>query len=568
MTKDPVRCLLIADSTIDGLAPFLAAEADAPPIQTQVAPFGQVTPVLLDGDLACWRFEPEVAVVWTRPQAAIPSFARLLACERVNPEDLLAEVDRFAEQLRVAARRVRALFVPTWTWPAHDRGLGLLNLDVTVGSAYHLMRMNARLAEAVRADRNIHLLDAGRWLALGGPAACNPKLWFLGKIAFGPEVFKHAAADIKAAVRALKGLARKLVVLDLDDTLWGGVVGDIGWENLKLGGHDHLGEAFRAFQRALQALTNRGVVLGIVSKNTEAVALEAIDRHPEMVLRRRHFAGWRINWQDKAQNLIDLTAELNLGLEAVVFIDDNPAERARVREALPQVLVPEWPADKLLYEKALGELTCFDAPTLSAEDQARTRMYAAERERNAARSSAQSVEEYLASLALEVTVERLAPANLARAAQLLNKTNQMNLTTRRLTEGQLLAWAQAEGQFTHVFRVRDRFDDYGLTGIASLKREGGTAILADFVLSCRVLGRGVEQVMLSTMAECARSVGSRRLVAHYLPTERNGPCKSFFDDHSGFARLGESGYVWELSRAYPAPGHVTVRHVAEDGRSG
>src|SRR5262249_25838083 len=160
----------------------------------------------------------------------------------------------------------------------------------------------------------------------------------LGKIAFAPEVLRLAAADVKAALRAVQGRSRKLVVLDLDDTLWGGVVGDVGWESLRLGGHDPIGEAFVEFQRALAALARRGVVLAIASKNTEAVALEAIDRPPEMVLRRRHFAGWRIDWRDKAGNILELVSELRLGLDAVVFLDDNPVERERVRGALPAVL--------------------------------------------------------------------------------------------------------------------------------------------------------------------------------------------------------------------------------------
>src|SRR6185436_3816247 len=208
-------------------------------------------------------------------------------------------------------------------------GLGILNLKPGIGPAYALMRMNARLAEAVDNAPAIHLLDAGRWVAQAGRSATSPKLWHLGKIAFGPDVFRQAAADIKAGLRGIGGQARKLVVLDLDDTLWGGIVGDLGWEGLNLGGHSPVGESFVAFQRALKRLINRGIVLALVSKNTEAIALEAIDRHPEMVLRRDDFVAWRINWEDKAQNIASLVSELNLGLESVVFIDDNPAERAR-----------------------------------------------------------------------------------------------------------------------------------------------------------------------------------------------------------------------------------------------
>ncbi len=560
MKPKECRCLLVSDFTVDGLAPFLRADTEPPVFRCTVAPFDQVISVLLDGSADCWRDEPETAVVWTRPQSAIKSFAQLVRGETAATDTILEEVDRFAECLRTAARRGAVLLVPTWTWPGYDRGLGLLNMNAKVGPGYHLLRMNARLAEAVADDPNIHLLDAGRWVALAGAVASTPKLWHMGKIAFGPEVFRHAAADIKAAVRAIKGMRRKLVVLDLDDTLWGGIVGDAGWENLQLGGHHPIGEALAAFQRALKALTKRGILLGIVSKNTEAVALEAIDRHPEMALRRGDFAGWRINWDDKVKNLGELVADLNLGLDSVVFIDDNPAERARVREAYPQVLVPEWPADKMLYEKALVELTCFDSPALSEEDRARTRMYVSERQRNEMKNSAQSVEEFLASLGLRVTVDRLRSENLARAAQLLNKTNQMNLTTRRLTEVQFLHWAGQEGHHVFVFRVSDRFDDYGLTGIASLAADGMRGEIADFVLSCRVMGRGVEQVMLHTLVESGRALGLGELRATLIPTDRTAPCASFFAERSGFARAG-STYCWGLGDTYPAPAHVAIERL-------
>ena len=554
------RCLLLSDFTIGGLVPFLEAADERPALRCAVGPAGPVQRVLLDESDACWRAQPEVAVVWTRPQAVAPAFGRLLEFEPVEPAQILAEVDQFAALLRRAAARVAALFVPSWTRPAPDRGLGLLDLSVRVGPAYHLLRMNARLVEAVADVANLHVLDAGRWLALAGPQACSPKLWHLGKIAFGPEVCRLAAADLKAGLRGLAGAARKLVVLDLDDTLWGGVVGELGWEHLALGGHHPAGEAFRAFQRALQALTRRGIILGIVSKNTEAVALEALDRHPEMVLRRADFAGWRINWADKVENLQALAAELQIGLDAVVFLDDHPAERARVRAALPEVLVPEWPADPRLYEQALRALACFDTPTLSAEDRTRARTYAAGRQRRDLLQTAQSVADYLQALELHVRCAALGPEDLPRAAQLLNKTNQMNLATRRLTETQLADWARHPAHRAYVFRVSDRFDDYGLTGLATLALSGAEAHLADFVLSCRVLGRGVEQTMLHAVAAQARALGGQQLVATYRPSPRNAPCRSFFEERSGLQprrRAEDLEFVWDLRRPYPAPEHVT-----------
>ena len=553
-----MNAVLISDFTVGGLVPFLRT-GDTPLLRSTLAPYDQVVPTLLDASAECWRPAADIAVVWTRPHVAIKSFARVMEHERVGVSEILLEVDRFAEYLHAASSRVSVMFVPTWTWPSSDRGLGVLNLDPQVGPAYFLNRMNARLVEAVAGNSTIRVLDANRWVALAGPTATSSKLWHLGKIAFGPEVFKHAASDMKAALRASRGESRKLIVLDLDDTLWGGVVGDIGWQNLNIGGHNPAGEAYAALQRALKRLTARGIVLAIVSKNTEAVALEAIDRHPEMVLRRNDFAGWAINWNDKAQNLVELTRELNLGLESVVFIDDNPAERARVREALPQVLVPEWPTDKLMCEQALTELTCFDTLTLTEEDQFRTRSYTAERDRKTAGQLAKSLDDYLSSLDLQVTVEHLDSSNVVRAVQLLNKTNQMNLATRRLSQAEYARWAACESHYAFVFRTSDRFGDHGLTGVASLSVSGAQGQIDDFVLSCRVMGRGVEQAMLHALIVHAKSIGLDRLIASYIATPRNSPCKLFFDEDSSFSpsRSGNE-YVWEIANSYAAPQHVTV----------
>ena len=236
-------------------------------------------------------------------------------------------------------------------------------------------------------------MNTQRWIDAAGKDAVNPKRWYMAKLPFAHAVFKEAAKDLRAMLLGAYGQSRKLLLLDLDDTLWGGIVGEDGWEKLNLGGHDPIGEAFLDFQRALKSLSRQGVLLGIVSKNDEAVALEAFRRHPEMALRVEDFAGRRINWEDKAKNIVELTRELNLGLQSVVFIDDNPYERARVRETLPEVFVPEWPEDKMSYRAALLSLGCFDRPRITEEDKRRTEMYAGEARRNALKADVGSLDE-------------------------------------------------------------------------------------------------------------------------------------------------------------------------------
>jgi FkbH-like protein len=544
--------VLISDFTIDELAKLVEAVPGPLGLEAQVAPFGQVVQVLMQGPEA----QADFAVVWTRPESVIPSFARVRAFEAVDPAVLAAEVDQFCELVVQGAARYRFAFVPTWTVPHFDRGLGLLDARES-GAAHALAAMNLRLMLNLGKTPNTYVLDAQRWVSAAGKNACSPKLWYLGKIPFSSEVFAEAARDIHAAVGALGGEARKLLVLDLDDTLWGGIVGDVGWENLRLGGHDGLGEAFADFQRAVKNLTRRGIVLAIVSKNEQATALEAIRSHPEMVLREDDFVAHRINWQDKAQNILEIAKELNLGLQSVVFIDDNPVERARVREALPEVLVPDWPEDKHLYRSALASLRCFDTPSISKEDQERTALYAAERQREKLQASVGSMDEWLKSLGITVTGEPVGASNLARTVQLLNKTNQLNLSTRRLTEAELLEWVAGPQRSLWAVSVSDRFGDAGLTGIVSLEVDGNEATIVDFVLSCRVMGRRVEDTMVHVAVERARAQGARRVVATFRPTAKNKPCLTFWQG-SGFANDGDTLFSWDAEKPYALPEAVRL----------
>jgi FkbH-like protein len=305
-------------------------------------------------------------------------------------------------------------------------------------------------------------------------------------------------------------------------------------------------------------LKRRGILLAIVSRNTEQVALEAIDQHPAMVLRREDFAAWRINWSDKAQNVVEIAAELNLGIDSIVFIDDDPTQRSRLREALPQVYVPEWPESKLLYSQALQRLTCFDQVAASTEDTRRTAMYQEEKGRQVTMTAAGSREAWLNSLRLRVTVDKLNAGNLKRTAQLLNKTNQMNLATRRLSEPELFDWAHSANNTVLVASVADVFGEYGLTGIVSFTMDRSCARIVDFVMSCRVMDRGVEEALLYCVAEAARRQQLDSVKATLVPTTKNVPCKLFFDERSGFEKVAANDYAISLRTAPDIPDHLTL----------
>jgi len=550
----PLRIVTLSDANLANLAAALRADGGEPALEVTEGAPGSLFHALMDASAPVWQGHPDLAVVWTRPEGVLPSFADALAGKRVEPRSVIADAERFANSVAAVAARARWVLVPTWVPTFAARGLGLLDLHDPSGLRALLAQANDVLAERLRATKGCFVADASTWFHV---SHTDRKLHYAAKIPFPTAVFQAAARDIRALLTAASGRSRKIIILDLDNTLWGGVVGETGWEGLRLGGHDPVGEAFVDFQYALKALSARGIVLAVVSKNEESVALEAIRSHPEMVLREDDFAGWRINWNDKGMNVASLLEELRLGADAAVFLDDQPAERARVAQAVPGVLVPEWPADGLRSAELLDRLACFDQLVISEEDVLRTKSYIAERKRDALRETVGSAEEWLAELGVRVEFERLGPKNLARAAQLLNKTNQMNLRTRRLSESELADWTAGVNRSLLVCRVSDRFSDFGLTGLVSVEVREGEGEIVDFLLSCRVMSRKVEETLLAAAAREASARGATTLRAEFIATPRNAPMLAFLRG-SDLAEGEEHRFQLSVAERTPFPAHLTV----------
>jgi len=557
MDKDKIKLLLISTFNIQNFANYINNDESTPAISSKVTTFGQVIPTLLDNKIKKDDFDG--AVVWTQPEFLIESFNKQLNNEKILIDDVLNEVNAFADAVIKFSKKINYLFIPTWSLPPYYRGYGLLDFRNNLGISNTLSRMNLRLADKLEQSNNIYLLDSNRLLINAGSGAQNPKLWYMGKIPFSNDAFKIVKDEIKSAIDSIRGNTKKLIILDLDDTLWGGIVGDVGWENLQLGGHDHIGEAFSDFQKALKSLTKKGVLLAIVSKNEESTALNAIKNNPEMVLKSDDFVSYRINWDDKAKNITEILHELNLGAQSAVFLDDNPVERSRVKEALPEIFVPDLPVNKLLYKSFLLNLKCFDTASVTNEDINRTKLYLVEKQRENLKSDFSSVEDWLKSLNTKVKIDEVNKGNLQRTIQLINKTNQMNLSTRRMNETELLKWLDDDNRKMWVFNVSDKFSDSGLTGIISLEIKDKTGQIVDFILSCRVMGRNIEELMLYKISEYAKKSGVVELKAKFIETARNKPCFDFWKSRSKFEYIEkENIFFFDLRKSYNKPEHITI----------
>ncbi len=374
----------------------------------------------------------------------------------------------------------------------------------------------------------------------------DPYYWYMYKYALCPEAVPALAFQLANMIRSLSGKNKKALALDLDNTLWGGIVGDDGADNLELGRETPQGEAYTEFQQYLKELKNRGVLLNVLSKNDRENALAGME-HPQMILKPDDFVEIRADWEPKSQNLLRMAEDLSLLAESFVFVDDNPAERTLVRQQAPDAAVAEMIRPEH-YICAIDRAGYFETTYVSTEDTKRTDMYRDNRKRATMRQSCASYEEYLLSLQMRAHIKPFEPVYLARIAQLTNKSNQFNLTTRRYTLDEITQTASSDRYLTLYGRLEDCFGDNGIVSVIIGEKNGGTLDIILWLMSCRVLKRDMEYAMMDTLARQCEESGIRRICGYYYPTAKNGMVKEFYKT-MGFEKISgddKGNTVWEL----------------------
>jgi FkbH-like protein len=395
--------------------------------------------------------------------------------------------------------------------------------------------INQELASWVLSSGDVLLDVAGLAETVGLANWHNHQLWNLGKFPFADELIPLYGDHVARCVAAIRGKSKKVLILDLDNTVWGGVIGDDGLEGIKTAQGDPQGEAHLSLQRLVLDLWQRGIVLAVSSKNIDSVAREPFLKHPELLLKLDHIAVFQANWNDKAANIQAIANELSLGLDAMVFLDDNPVERGLVRKLIPEVAVPELPEDSAGYAETLAAAGYFEAIAFTVEDLKRARYYQDNVMRGNLRTRANNLEDYLASLEMTITFQPFDATGRARILQLLNKSNQYNLTTRRYTEPEILEVENDSKVFTLQVRLTDIFGDNGMISVVICRSaEPRVWDIDTWLMSCRVLGRKVEHAVLREILRHAQALGIDKLCGTYRPTERN----ALVVDH--YARLGFS----------------------------
>jgi FkbH-like protein len=446
---------------------------------------------------------------------------------------LTAIESRLRECWRLARDAFRCPIIQQTALPAPVPLMGGNEHRLPGSPAGFLVRLNERLRPMAEAE-GVDLLALDTQASRDGIDAWRDAgLWHRSKQEIAPKAAPMYGDLVGRIIAARQGRSAKCLVLDLDNTVWGGVVGDDGMDGLVLGQGSALGEAFVAFQVYARELSRRGVILAVCSKNDEANAVEPFEKHPEMVLRRADIACFVANWQDKATNIRSIAQQLNIGLDSLVFVDDNPFERTLVRQELPMVAVPEVGEDPTGFPRTLADAGYFESLAITEEDRARGAQYQGNLQRAALQSSSTDLPSYLRGLEMRLKWRRFDQTGLSRTVQLINKTNQFNLTTRRYAEDDVIAVMRDSRAFGLQLRLLDRFGDNGIISIVIGRMRDDCDLLIDtWLMSCRVLGRQVEPTTLNLVAARATELGARRLIGEYIPTKKNGMVR----DH--YARLG------------------------------
>jgi FkbH-like protein len=552
-----VRIGLAATFTIDSLAPMLGAallDHGFTP-ELKLGEYNQPFQFCLDHASQVGGDRDVIALIWRIEDLLAKSYKDHVFGARgaiANAQDAIDEFVRALAHLRKAFAGTLIVSLPPFpTGTIVD----LLDLDnATNAGAFH-RDVLSYFVERVRDAGQIRLFDLDALQRdFGANASFDPRKWALYKQPYSEAFLCQMGRQISRIVRAGKVAPKKCIVLDCDNTLWGGIVGEDGVGGISLG-QDFPGSAFRDLQTLMLYLRSQGVLLALASKNNEAEVWQVFDMHDGMVLRREHISAWRINWEPKSGNLQAIANELNIGIDSLVFIDDNPFEIEQV--AASGASVVHLDGDPARMVAAIKRLQLFDKLDITAEDLNRAEMLQADSQRAATFSSTLSKEDFAATLGLYVTHGEASPSQLGRIAQLINKTNQFNLSTVRRSAEEVAALHASPDWRVYALSVRDKFGDYGLVGVAIVELSGARWRIDTFLLSCRVLARGVETSLLAKIAEDARLSGASTIEATYVPTAKNAPVASFLPDH-GFAILDGNTYTISVAAVPERPSYIAV----------
>lgn len=510
------------------------------------ADYNQIDAQTMDPESELYQFAPNAVLIQMCTQKLLHAFYQLPTNAREHfAEDTFANIRRVWQQISSKSGATILQF----NFPMLDDGVfGQFGNKTNDSFLFQQRKLNYLLMQGCQDEKNVYLVDLDALQSeCGREKFTDAKLYYIAKMPIALDALPSVAKLVVNLIQSLRGIVKKCVVLDLDNTLWGGVIGDDGLSGIQIG-ELGTGQAFSDFQAWLKALKDRGILLAICSKNNEQTAKEPFEKHPEMVLKLEDFSVFVANWEDKASNIRHIQKTLNIGMDSMVFLDDNLFERNLVRSMIPEITVPELPEEPEQYLSYLRKLDLFEVAAYSAEDSNRTQQYREQAQRSEFEAHFTSYEEYLTGLEMKATCAPFDLFHYPRIAQLTQRSNQFNLRTVRYTEAQIEAIAQDDSHICLYFTLKDKFGDHGLISVVILdKMEGQSLFISEWLMSCRVLKRGMEEFIVNKIIQTAANCGYKKVIGEYLPTAKNAMVKDLYIK-MGFFPLTENRYQAEVSQ--------------------
>ena len=526
--------------------------------QSYVADYNQYNQEILNSKSDFYNFSPDITFLildirsllgdyFYFPYSISSAERKSLVKEKINElENLILQFKNNSSS---------TLVITNFNIPSYSPN-GIIETKSEFGFHEMIHEINESLRNIVKNQNSIYVYDFNQFVSkYGEKNIFDYRQFHLGSIQIAFNYIPYFAYELMSYVKTMLGVSRKCIVLDLDNTLWGGIVGEDGFDGIELAQTSN-GKAFVEFQKQLLSLWQQGIILAINSKNNFDDAMKVIREHPDMILREKHFASIQINWDDKAQNIKQIAEEINIGLNSIVFFDDDKLNQERIKQEFPEVLTVDMPNDPSQYSSILTNLNDFNALQRTEEDTKRGVMYAQQRQRKQFENTVSNLDQFLKQMDIKVKIKQSNGFLIPRISQLTLKTNQFNLTTRRYQEEEIRKFSKDENFEVGCAQVLDKFGDNGITGAYIVKKNETNWILDTFLLSCRVMGRGVEDAMLSHILKDAKNNSIEEFKAEFIPTLKNKPAENFLSDF-GF-RKHDNFWVYDLKNDIKSPNHLMV----------
>lgn len=518
------------------------------------ADYDQIDRQIFDPSSAFYAFQPQFTIVLRSTEKLLKAFYDTSPEERGEfAKKQTSHTDHLYNT--ILSRLDCNVIINTYP-EIDDRVFGNFAAKVRSSFLYQLRSLNLCLMDLAQTGKRLFLADFGGTIArIGFQTSFDPKMYIHADMVFSLDVLPQLVKQVHDVIQAIGGKFKKCLVLDLDNTTWGGIIGDDGLEGIQIGDLG-IGKAFSGLQSWVKELKDRGILLAVCSKNTEEIAREPFEKHPEMVLKLSDLAVFVANWENKVDNIRHIRNTLNISFDSMVFLDDNPFEREMVKQAIPDITVPSLPEDPAEYLIFLKDQNLFETASFTREDSDRTRQYQVEARRTSLQKSYDNEEEFLESLQMKSEVRPFDAFTIPRVAQLSQRSNQFNLRTIRYTEQEIATLAASSEYLTRSFTLEDIYGSYGLICFVVLQKQNASTLFIDsWIMSCRVLKRGMEHFTLRQLIETARDLGFSKLIGEYIPTKKNGLVKDHYQD-LGFQPLDNNR--WELNIETPFTDQKTI----------